>query len=125
MREGVLDDVFERLAISLWCVYLIPLNHKIDFSSFHKTKVSKALQHVGKVSYGIYLFHLYIMHFLYSFRAFLSQYLENDYLMKVIATSHDHKIQFVLLTIITVGLASISWRLIESPINKLKRKFPY
>jgi peptidoglycan/LPS O-acetylase OafA/YrhL len=125
LREGVLDDVFERLAISLWCVYLIPLNHKIDFSAFHKTKVSKALQHVGKVSYGIYLFHPYVKLTFESFNAFLSTHSNNDYLMKIITALQDRKIQFVLLTIITIGLASISWRLIESPINRLKKYVPY
>ncbi len=124
-REGILDDLFHRTVISLWCIYLIPLNFRINTSRYSQTLVFKAFLHIGKVSYGMYLFHNYVKVWFDWFRAYLIQNLNSETLVAMINATTENKIQFVLLTILTIALASFSWWLIESPINKLKRFFPY
>ena len=124
-REGILDDLFHRTVISLWCIYLIPLNFRINTSRYSQTLVFKAFLHIGKVSYGMYLFHNYVKVWFDWFRAYLIQNLNSETLVAMINATTENKIQFVLLTILTIMLSSFSWWLIESPMNRLKRYFPY
>jgi len=124
-RTGVWDDVFLRTAISMFGVYLISWNYRINIDVLSKSMLFKAFIHVGKISYGIYLFHPYVKAFFDWFRVVLIDYLSNERLIEIINISFGNKIQFVLLTILTITLSSFSWWLIESPINKLKSKFPY
>lgn len=65
---------------------------------------SRSLQYVGRISYGIYLYHLFI--------AFP--------LLRVIGLPRH----WALATILTLALATLSWLLVEAPLNKLKRLVP-
>lgn len=67
----------------------------------------------GKVSYGLYVFHLFIPALYY-------------YLMSRLGVTVDNKyMAFGLMYLLCLGIAHLSWRLIESPINNMKRFFPY
>lgn len=70
------------------------------------------LRHVGKISYGLYLYH---------FPIFIQ--LDRYY------TKHPDMISRNVLSLLKFGLAftvaEISWRIIETPLNKLKKRFPY
>jgi len=61
----------------------------------------KALQYLGKISYGIYIYHNFI-------RVFL-----------------DTEKYFFLSFIIVILVSSLSWYLFEKPINNLKKRFEY
>ena len=124
-REGILDDLFHRTVISMWCIYLIPLNYRINTDRFSSSMIFKIFLHIGKVSYGIYLFHPYVKVWFDWLRALIIQSINNEFIIGIVNYLFNYKIQFVLLTILTIALASFSWWLIESPINKLKRFFPY
>ena len=74
----------------------------------------KPIVYVGKISYGIYVIHNFMPDIVN--RAF-----------HVFGIS-DHSSQItiaVFSTVATIVLATISWRFLESPINELKRFFPY
>ena len=74
---------------------------------------NKIIVHAGKVSYGMYLFHLFIPS-LYDFiGTFVNIKLNNEYASTVI---HG---------LITFLLAHLSLRYLETPINKLKSRFEY
>jgi peptidoglycan/LPS O-acetylase OafA/YrhL len=67
--------------------------------------------YLGKISYGLYVFH----NFLYGAKPWLMEYLP---LMRYVPGA------FVSLTA-TIGLAMVSWHLMEQPLLRLKRYFPY
>ncbi len=66
----------------------------------------RPLQYIGKISYGIYLFHDFVPGMLMGLK-----YPEDD------------NLRFLMNAIVTVGLASISWYFFESRILKLKERF--
>ena len=72
------------------------------------------LSYLGKISYGIYVYHyfapLILVHVLAGF----------GYELSVPGLGN-----FILSSLLTVAVASLSWHLLELPINKLKRHFQY
>jgi len=72
---------------------------------------SAPIVYVGKISYGIYLAHGFVGDILATFG--------------VASASLPEPLRFAVLSGVTVGVAAISWRLVESPINGLKRRVPY
>lgn len=67
----------------------------------------RPLLYIGKISYGVYVYHLFVV-------KGLSALLPPGILIR----------GFVLGGI-TVAIASVSWHLLEEPLNGLKRHFPY
>ncbi|MFC1680738.1 acyltransferase family protein [Pseudomonadota bacterium] len=65
---------------------------------------------LGKISYGIYLYHLFVA---YALAPLLSSAQLGEF------TS------FLILTTMTVLVSTVSWYLIEKPANTLKKHFPY
>jgi len=59
----------------------------------------RPLTYLGKISYGIYLYHFIIIVFL------------------------QHYLNAFWLAVVTVGVASLSWYFIEAPILRLKKKY--
>lgn len=73
---------------------------------------NRALLFIGKISYGLYLFHNFIPYFYdINLPVFLQPF--SLYLVQAI--------RFLLL----IGLASVSWFLFEKPILKLKERFVF
>jgi len=72
---------------------------------------SAPLVYVGKISYGIYVYHNFVKDLLP--KAFVSMGL---------AWPEIFAVQFVLLIFVTVVLSSLSWFLIEKPLNGLKNR---
>ena len=78
----------------------------------------KPLFFIGKISYGIYMYHGILKPFFkdYIFRAFNSL-IPNGILVALLYT--------IVCTGISITIAWLSWNLIESPILKLKRNINY
>lgn len=72
----------------------------------------KFMQNIGKISYGIYLYHKPIP----TFFGLLTSKLN-------IPIPSNKYILFMIYLLVTYIVASISWKIIESPIGKLKNKF--
>jgi peptidoglycan/LPS O-acetylase OafA/YrhL len=72
---------------------------------------NKCLLYIGKISYGIYLFHNFIPYF---FELKIS-WIPDDLVMYVIQI-----LRFIVLLLISTA----SWYLIEQPILKIKNRFP-
>jgi peptidoglycan/LPS O-acetylase OafA/YrhL len=71
--------------------------------------------YLGKISYGIYIFHLLVP--LIAF-AWFAKHLGIDY-------SNRGFINFLATSAATIAVAALSWQFFEAPINRLKRHFPY
>ena len=72
-----------------------------------------AVKYLGRISYGLYVFHPFVPNLLRSAHAKLNFPLAEG-------------APFVLSSLaVTVLIASASWHLFESPVNNLKRYFPY
>jgi peptidoglycan/LPS O-acetylase OafA/YrhL len=85
------------------------------FKSFvGKVLESKPMVYLGKISYGIYLIHAFMPEIIY--RIF-------DYLG---LSGHRSSLTMAFLsTVATIIAATITWQLLEKPINDLKRFFEY
>lgn len=73
------------------------------------------LRYIGKISYGIYLLHLFVLAGLRKVvpHAAPGFPLENGPLLFCVATA------------LTIAVAAVSWHFFERPINGLKARFPY
>ena len=74
---------------------------------------SKPLIYLGTISYGIYVYHLFI----YFLVPLLLGQINFDFFIL------PRTIQFGLLVGITFGIAALSWHFFENPINSLKDYF--
>lgn len=73
---------------------------------------SKILIYLGTISYGLYVYH--------NFAGLMSAQL-----LRLLGIPHQTITVLALNFALTIIVASLSWRLIERPINNYKRLFPY
>ncbi|MCB1120444.1 MAG: acyltransferase [Verrucomicrobiae bacterium] len=79
----------------------------------------RPLLFIGKISYGLYLFHLLVQHVVLKLQPRLEFFQGQKPVL-------EHKLaNLFLLTVTTLIVASASWILYERPILALKRFFPY
>jgi peptidoglycan/LPS O-acetylase OafA/YrhL len=69
----------------------------------------RPLLYIGTISYGIYLYHNFVLHFMFMRFSIL----------------HSTFVATLLIGGITILLAALSWHFFERPINNLKRYFKY
>jgi peptidoglycan/LPS O-acetylase OafA/YrhL len=74
----------------------------------------RPLQYVGKISYGIYLYHVFVLQ---AFWKLLS--------VARLPLLDKGPVLFLIVTPLTVAMAALSWKFLEQPLNGLKRHFPY
>ena len=73
----------------------------------------RPLVYIGKISYGIYLYH-----------AFMPVVLPRVFRFLKLAGFYQH-FDFFLNSAITIAVAAASWHFFEAPINRLKEGFSY
>lgn len=121
-------SIFLRFSESTLSVFLIGnlvAPEHVIAKSLEKFFSWQAFVFIGKVSYGIYIFHNFIYN---PYHEAVDSYI-NKVLIKIqllvpgIWGTQVLKITF--LYALTVGIASVSWYVFEKPINKLKTRFGY
>jgi peptidoglycan/LPS O-acetylase OafA/YrhL len=121
-HANIWSIVFERISGAFFSFFLIALSIRKDtwiLSAFLK---SKPVSYLGSISYGIYLYHNVVMNYYHdegnTIWFYLNKYLPNFHLELVNFTIYKFIISFLFL----VFLSSLSWFIIEQPINKYKNR---
>ena len=114
----------DRVFASIGTMILIEGAEKGYTNGFGKFLQHKWITWLGKISYGIYLYHLLIPFVFWKLYNMLSakEHLASEPITFVLI---NPVVSFLLYFILTVLFASASWYLLESPISKLKRYFNY
>lgn len=130
--HNIIMDVFIRFFESLVSVALIgkvawgfSLSDDTATIGLHKFLMLPVVVYIGKISYGIYLYHNYIYNVYHTpathpTARILAKITE---LSPALGNSIVFKIS--LLVAVVIALASVSWYIIEKPINALKEKYGY
>lgn len=106
-----LDNVFFAVMSALIINYAA--QNKFE-GVMKKILENKFVLYSGKISYGLYVFHLFVPAFFWEwFSAKIGMQVTNKYTA------------FIVFYFITFAMAHISWRVMEKPLNDLKSKFPY
>jgi peptidoglycan/LPS O-acetylase OafA/YrhL len=77
---------------------------------------NSAIRYIGKISYGIYIFHNFAPRLTSRFTQFIPAHAH---------LLHQMPVKLMIDLILTISVASVSWHVFEKPINNLKRYFPY
>jgi peptidoglycan/LPS O-acetylase OafA/YrhL len=105
---------FDRLVQSiLFAALLLLITNNNYMSFFHAVLNNKILISLGKVSYGVYVYHIFVPGMLVWIFDSLNITPSSDDLMMVM--------KFLL----TFGISYVSFYFFELPINKLKKSFTY
>ena len=114
--------VFERLCAAIMAFFMIALsirNQPWLFSSFLKLKW---VAYLGQISYGLYLYHNLVMNYYHdkgnTIWYYLNRILPDFHLEIVNFTLY----KFIICLVILIIISSISWIVIEKPINKYKNR---
>jgi len=93
----------------------------------HVGLINKALIKMGKISYGIYLYHNFVPEIYLNLHRFAVQHqIRFPLVNKLVFPIFNERWQmFPIYFFVTIGISLLSWHLIEDPINKLKKFFPY
>jgi len=106
--------------VALWVITYIVLNNtankKLKFSFLLN---NRKLIFIGKISYGFYLYHLYIPYLTSGFLSYLESTLPN------FLQPYAFILYFISIFCITLLLSWLSWHWIEMPIMRLKSYFEY
>lgn len=110
-----LHETFDNILYACMSAIIINYASQNKFTGIFKWILeNKFIVYSGKISFGLYVFHLFIPGFFWNFLAPKTNIIiDNKYLA------------FVIFYFITFIMAHLSWKLIENPINNLKRYFPY
>ncbi|GAB3568163.1 acyltransferase [Spirosoma luteolum] len=116
--DHLLIVLFQRLLISVVALWLVA-QASIGFTGLPGAVLNNgALQYIGRISYGIYVFHMLVP----GFAVPLLLRISNRLGVNLVLGYWSHRL--VSLAILLV-LATLSWYLFEKPINGLKRYFAY
>ncbi|MFD2569059.1 acyltransferase family protein [Spirosoma soli] len=108
----------QRLFISVLSLYIIAWASIGVKGAGGQLLNNRALQYVGRISYGIYVFHMIVPGYLVPFLLRIVNYVG-------IPLTLDYWSHRLLSLLVLLGLASLSWYAFEKPINELKRYFSY
>lgn len=104
------------------CSSFIAMVILIDITSKKKIAFSRVLRpdwlrYIGKISYGIYIYHVAVKIYL---TPVMKTIIEKTTSEENIFRYNNYLLTFPLFTLITIGIAALSYRFIEGPIIRLK-----
>jgi peptidoglycan/LPS O-acetylase OafA/YrhL len=109
-----LFGAFHEIAYAMICCWLIAGADRGFGGMFGRVLSIRPVIYLGKISYGIYAYHM-----------FMPWALTKAFLQLGLTFPPPGPTRFVLTSVVAVAVAMLSWHLLEHPINRLKRYFPY
>jgi peptidoglycan/LPS O-acetylase OafA/YrhL len=107
--------IAERYIFALFFAFILFDQIYLDHSVFKIGKI-KLFNHLGKISYGLYMYHLVILYLVQKYFSHSNMIFEGNYLFFITI--------FLLLSLVGTYFTSLtSYHLIEKPFLKLKNKF--
>ena len=112
----------ERFLGACVAFFLIALSIRADNWFLSPILRYKWVAYLGQISYGIYLYHNLVMNYYHdngnTIWYYLNQHLPNFHLEILNFTIY----KFIICFVILIGMSSLSWYIIEKPINKYKNR---
>jgi len=120
---NIFSVTFGRIFVAIFGMFSIELATNGIKNKFGKFLQSRPVLYMGKISYGMYLYHLFASFLFWKIIAKISSVGDSlgfnlTPLSNVLALPI---INFVMYVLTTVALASASWYLLERPVNRLRR----
>jgi peptidoglycan/LPS O-acetylase OafA/YrhL len=107
--------IFDDMLYALMSAIIINYASQNKFTGVLKYILeNKFVVYSGKISYGLYVFHLFVPNLFWNFLS-----------PKIGLGVNNKYTACVVFYFVTFAMAHISWKLMENPINNLKRYFPY
>ncbi|WP_080055963.1 acyltransferase family protein [Spirosoma aerolatum] len=123
--HNIMSDVWERLAASVFGFFLIG-RAVLGFGGIMKWVLeNRVSQYMGRISYGLYLYHNFIFNVYHTQPTHFTVRSWRRITDLIPVLNSSYFFQFSYFVFLTVLLATVSWYLIEKPINGLKDKFSY
>jgi peptidoglycan/LPS O-acetylase OafA/YrhL len=121
--------IVERFLFSVCCFWLVGKASLDSYKGVTKRFLeNKAVVYLGKISYGIYIYHYFIFTLLNNY---LDPFLRKHFHWKSvfpfdnILGINNLVVTTLFLFLVTIAVASLSWHFIEKPINRLKERIRY
>ncbi len=119
--HNIITIVFLRLFESFFSLFMVG-NAVYGFSGVTKSFLeNKATVYLGRISYGIYIYHKFIYNHYHNSPSNPVVKILN----KLPIIDENMVLKIIFLYAVTVFVSTVSWFLIEKPINKWKDKFSY
>ena len=125
LTRNVATDITDRFATSLFCMFLIG-RAVVGFKQPVKWVLENPVSnYLGRISYGLYLFHNLVFNYYHTPPTYPTLRIWNKAVSLISALDGIPALKMCYFYACTVLIATISWYLIEKPINALKNKFSY
>lgn len=111
--------VFERYVIALFFAFIV-IDQILHHRHFFYPKLHNLSLSLGRISYGIYMYHLVILYFLKQLWFSILENETNKYLLGFSAITYT-VVGFILVIIIS----KLSFRILEKPMLQMKERFSH
>jgi len=126
--RNVFTDVFDRLFTSLFCCFLIGKGITGYTGLVRWGLVNPVSNYLGRISYGLYLFHNLVFNAYHTPTNFITVRLWQRLCRAVPLLTSDAlqtPANVLFFYALTVGVATMSWYGIERPFNAMKKRVAY
>lgn len=124
-KYNIVKIVLDRFSASLFCFFLIGRAVTGFSGPMAWFLENKVIVYLGKISYGIYLYHNFVFNHYHAYT--VNNHPVVRLFNKIYRNFPDLKnyqsFQFLVVCLLTVAVASVSWHFFEKPINALKDKY--
>jgi peptidoglycan/LPS O-acetylase OafA/YrhL len=119
--------IFLRLAESLLSVSVLGylITHDTSKSLLNHIFEWRPLVYIGQISYGIYIYHNFIYNAYHSSAANPFVRIADAITYKFGNQFFGSSLKIIFLYLVVLSIATLSWFIIEKPINKLKSRYGY
>ncbi|CAN5522170.1 acyltransferase [soil metagenome] len=123
--HNVVSDVWERLAASVFGFFLIG-RAVLGFGGTMKWILENPVsQYLGRISYGLYLYHNFVFNVYHTQQTHFTVRAWRRISDVLPFLNSSYFFQFSFYLSLTILIATVSWFLIEKPINSLKDRYSY